>query len=111
MRFYTVALLLQSVSFSAANLAHYQLYDIQDHLKSFRCLDQIFNYHGLESHRLMAYRYLDAGRLTEITIPQIEVKVRNLPHGRKVMYKSSVPGSRYYLYSMRGDDDRKTFQL
>ncbi|CAD6499820.1 BgTH12-03926 [Blumeria graminis f. sp. triticale] len=109
MRFYAVALLLQSVRFSVANLAHYQLADINDSQKRFNCYDQIFGYRGLRGDHQDAYEKLRQGLLTEITIPQIESKIRNLPHGSKVMYKSSEQGVRYYEHSTEGDGDENYF--
>ncbi|CCU77104.1 CSEP0067 putative effector protein [Blumeria hordei DH14] len=109
MRFYTVALLLQSVSFSVANLAHYQLSDIQDSQKRFSCYDQIFDYNGLRDDQQNAYARLRQDLLSEITIPEIEAKLGNLRYGSKVMYKSSVPNSRYYQFSTEGDGDSNYF--
>ncbi|CCU77100.1 unnamed protein product [Blumeria hordei] len=109
MRLYTIALLLQSVSFSVADLANYQLPDIQDSQKSFNCLGQVFGYRGLKDYISKAKGYISQGLLYEITIPEIEARLGNLPHESRVMYKSSEPDSKYYQLSIQGDGEGSSF--
>ncbi|VCU40024.1 Bgt-20369 [Blumeria graminis f. sp. tritici] len=51
MRYYIIALILQSVSLSVAKLESYQTPHVSEDLKSFRCDGRIYDSHKLQSFR------------------------------------------------------------
>ncbi|CAD6500002.1 BgTH12-04107 [Blumeria graminis f. sp. triticale] len=99
MRYYIVALILQSISFSTARLMSYQTSHIPEEQKAFNCNGRIYDSVYLDQHRASDGRFYNSEALDYGILNRLDKIAKSQGTRQKLMYfgDSSTPCNDFFL--------------